>query len=146
MALTSLAMLSLGIFPFSFVYDSVLPHHVPQGCACAPWASNASSAALWNSSLMFNYANSSCAMPANALTPDLALPIYSPSDGWCLCAARTQSWFTWCTPPPSFPSQLNLLLVNATAVGVSFVTADGGARAGQCGCEVSVPVLSSSNP
>jgi hypothetical protein len=129
----------------SFVHDMVLPHHKPKECQCAPWSSNASSQHLWANRSMAVAAGPACSMPALALTPDLALPVYSPSDGWCLCAAAaadddrsaaaktSSSWYTWCAPPAAFPSQINLLVVNATAVVVNFVTADEGARAG---CEV----------
>lgn len=131
-------MLSVLSVCLGFVHDTVLPHHVPKDCACAAWGSNASSATLWSDAATRAGAASSCAMPANAMTPDLALPIYSPSDGWCLCdaGADSQHWYTWCSPPPAHPSQLNLLLLNASAVSVNFVTADGGARAAGCGCTV----------
>ena len=115
----------------SFVHDMVLPHHTPKECACAPWAANASAQRLWANRSMA--VGAACSMPALALTPDLALPIYSPADGWCLCADRAKSWYTWCEPPAVFPSQINLLVVNASAVVVNFVTADSGERAG---CEV----------
>ena len=36
--------------------------------------------------------------------------------------------YTWCEPPAAYPSQINLLVVNSTAVAVNFVTADQGAR------------------
>ena len=121
-----------------YVHDSVLPYHVPKDCTCAPWAANTSSSALWaNMSVFRTAAASSCAMPANALTPDPALPAYAPADGWCLCdGARHGAWYTWCRPPAAHPSQINLLVVNATAVVVNFVTSDGGTRAGGCGCAV----------
>ena len=124
-------LLLLSTATLAFVYDSVLPNHVPNDCACANWAANASSAELWGNRSLFNAASKACAMPANALTPDLALPEYSPSDGWCLCEdTNGGSWYTWCAPPPDHPSQLNLLVVNASSVAVSFVTADIGARSG----------------
>ena len=76
-------------------------------------------------------------MPANGLVPDLGLAEYAPADGWCLCnETRNGQWYTWCNPPAANPSQINLLVVNATAVVVNFVTADGGMRAGNCGCAV----------
>lgn len=115
-----------------FVYDQVLPHHVPKDCKCASWATNGSSANLWGNRSVFSTAAAACAMPANALTPDLALPEYSPSDGWCLCenSSSTSGWYTWCAPPSDYASQLNLLVVNASSIAVSFVTADMGARSG----------------
>ena len=135
-----LAVLSLlGSTTFAFVHDEILPHHTPIGCTCIPWSANTSSAALWgNASLHREQSTSAaCAMPANALTPDLALPINSPSDGWCLCDSASPHWYTWCTPPATYPSQINLLIVNATSLVVNFVTADNGERAG-CVAEAEV--------
>ena len=117
-----------------FLYDTTLPHHIPKDCTCAAWSSNSSTATLWSSATARSQSGASCAMPANALTPDLALPVYSPSDGWCLCEAGTHatssaaSWYTWCEPPATHPSQINLLVVNASAVAVNFITADNGLR------------------
>lgn len=69
-------------------------------------------------------------MPSLALIPDLSEPIYATHDGWCLCdkPGSTGDWWAWCQPPASFPSQINLLVVNSTAVVVNFVTADDGKR------------------
>ena len=36
--------------------------------------------------------------------------------------------YTWCNPPVAYPSQINLLAVNSTAIVVNFITADEGAR------------------
>lgn len=115
---------------YTFVHDSVLPHHTPVDCTCRPWSANASSAALWGSPTLQKASGAACAMPANALTPDLALPIESPSDGWCLCDGNSSDWYTWCAPPAAYPSQINLLIVNSSSVVVNFVTADEGERAG----------------
>eukprot|EP01063_Lacrimia_lanifica_P012492 TRINITY_DN19154_c0_g1_i1.p1 TRINITY_DN19154_c0_g1~~TRINITY_DN19154_c0_g1_i1.p1 ORF type:complete len:700 (+),score=165.83 TRINITY_DN19154_c0_g1_i1:37-2136(+) len=114
-------------------HDTVLPHHTPARCRCAPWANNASAVKLWENATAAAAAGVACAMPANAVTPDLALPDYSPADGWCLADCGGDgggAWYTWCVPPRDAPSGINLLVVNASTVGVNFVTADMGVRAG----------------
>ena len=60
----------------SFVHDLVLPHHEPKDCTCAVWSANTSSTKLWANNVTEGYAG--CAMPALALTPDLALRDYAP--------------------------------------------------------------------
>jgi len=116
----------------AFAPDLVLPHHAPTHCACAAWSANASSGAMWSSSKALYAAGASCALPANAVTPDERLPEYSPADGWCFCDRQKNSsapWYSWCTPPGAVPTQINLLAVNASAVVVNFVMADGGSSA-----------------
>jgi hypothetical protein len=54
----------------------------------------------------------------------------------CLCYSGGD-WYTWCEPPATFPSQINLLVVNASAVAVNFVTNDQGTRDG---CRVEAQV------
>ncbi len=136
-----LALPTLSTFTRSFVHDRVLPHHTPKSCPCANWSGNTSAENLWANRSASSAAGASCAMPANALTPDLALPVYSPADGWCLCdrsdvpgeavgGEGATPWYTWCEPPAAVPSQLNLLVVNSSAVVANFVTADEGARSG----------------
>lgn len=44
-------------------------------------------------------------------------------DGWCYCDGQDDSW-SWCKPPPNSPTQINVLIVNASAVAISFVTED----------------------
>ena len=86
---------------------------------------------MWHNEAERAAAGSLCALPANAVTPDVTLPKYSPSAGWCYCNASTssQEWFTWCEPPVAYPTQINLLALNESAVVVNFVTADDGVRA-----------------
>ena len=112
-------------------------------------AANKSAAGLWESPALYSLARG-CAMPANALTPSLRGGIYGCggeqiADGWCLCAPAAEGglesssageenqgtvpWYTWCTPPSAYPSQINLLVVNSTAVAVNFITSDNGTRA-----------------
>ena len=118
----------------AFVHDQILPHHTPIDCPCAPWTRNASSAAYWASQTTRAAADTNCALPALAIMPDGSDPEYTVSDGWCYCDKDAEGsadapWYTWCSPPAAYPSQINLLLVNASSVVANFVTADGGARA-----------------
>ena len=53
------------------------------------------------------------------------------------------AWYSFCSPPANHPSQIALLAVNASAVAVSFVTADGGASAA---APVTGQLRSSSSP
>ena len=124
---------------FSYVHDMILPHHTPEaGCSggCAQWASNARAAQFFASRNASFAAESYCAMPSLAVIPDLSEPIHATHDGWCLCdqPSRPKDWWAWCQPPASYPSQMNLLVVNSTSVVVNFVTADNGAREA-CGVE-----------
>ena len=122
-----------------YARDTVLPHHTPRDCNCSTWADGAQpgvnktfATSLWGSPEELLRAGAACAFPANAVSP---LPnathrsYHLTGDGWCLCDGSSRwddkSW-TWCNPPPAVPSQINLLAINATAVGVSFVTADEG--------------------
>lgn len=113
----------------ALVHDTVLPHHVPKDCECAPWSTNSSSLAMWEDATLRIRAGSSCSLPAYAVMPDdPSLSKYAPSDGWCYCNKESKLWYTWCDPPAAFPSQINLLVVDATHVMVNFVTADDGQR------------------
>lgn len=78
----------------AFVHDTVLAHHTPKDCACAPWAANKSATRLWESKALAS-ATLGCAMPANGLTPRLepgrGMGGEEIVDGWCLCASRNTS-------------------------------------------------------
>lgn len=115
-----------------FAHDIILPNHVPKQCDCAAWSSNRSSTRLFESVAAASAAARACAIPANGATPDLALPEYSPQAGWCLCTNQSAAaqWYTFCQPPAAAPSQINLLVVNATSLAVNWATNDGGARSG----------------
>ena len=114
----------------AYVHDQILWHHTPKDCPCTLWTKNQSksAAAMWESPEVRERAGTSCSLPANGLTPDPSLPEYSPQAGWCYC--ETSPWYTFCQPPAAFPSQINLLVVNATSVVVNFATFDGGSRSG----------------
>jgi len=117
-----------------YANDTVLPHHTPRDCNCSAWADAAGQnatfvASLWSSAASLRRAGAACAFPANAVTPlPNASSAHLTGDGWCLCDGAGR--WTWCNPPAVAPSQINLLVINATAVGVSFVTADEGRTAG----------------
>ena len=105
--------------------DVLLPDHVPS-CDCIPWSKNASASSAFSNIDNVDLADSACAMPANGNFPDPEAPIYAVYDGYCLCSPGDDSattWFSWCSPPPLAPSQINLNVVNATAINVNFVTA-----------------------
>ena len=120
--------------------DTVLAAHIPRRCNCSVWATGAPPgvnasfvAALWRSPAVLQSAGAACAFPANAVTPlPAASSAHATGDGWCLCAGSStwddRSW-TWCDAPPAAPSQINLVVINATAVAVNFVTADNGRTA-----------------
>ena len=135
--------LSLLLLPAvdGYAADTVLPHHMPQRCNCSTWTNwtttsgvnESFAASLWASSEAMHTAGAACAFPANAVTPlPNASTAHLTGDGWCLCDGSSRwddkSW-TWCNPPPAAPSQINLLVIDATAVACSFVTADEGRTA-----------------
>ena len=121
--------------------DTVLPLHTPRDCNCSTWAAGAPpgvsrsfATSLWASEAALRSAGAACAFPGRAVTPlPNASSAHDTGDGWCLCDGSSRwddkSW-TWCDPPAAAPSQINLLVINATAVGVNFVTADEGRTAG----------------
>ena len=110
--------------------DQILPFHTARDCECAPWASQAFAALMFSDQQAREAAESHCAMPARQPQPDLSMPIYETQSGWCFCKdADPDRWFTFCDSPSSVPSQINLLIVNASSVVVNFVTNDNGTTA-----------------
>ncbi|GMH88122.1 hypothetical protein TL16_g11065 [Triparma laevis f. inornata] len=86
---------------------------------------------------------SMCALPSKAIIPDPTAAEYTIYDGYCLCdptSPTSSSWYSWCTPPSTFPSQINLSPINVSAVVVNFVLADEGKSAGDASavpiCEI----------
>jgi len=137
-----LSLLCLPACVDSYAYDITLPKHKPS-CQCENWSNGANMSAitaLWGSKAALLAAGSSCAMPANGVSPDPDAEEYATYDGWCLCQGQKPQnsnlsyAYGYCQSPVSFPSQINLLALNASAVVVNFVTGDdsaigGGARA-----------------
>ena len=134
--------LLLGLLPCSshgYTHDVVLPAHTPWSCfsgRCASWSeANATVQAYWNSPTALASAARACAMPAKAVQGPLSKacsgagkPGYA-LDGWCLCDTAdpaTPAWsrgsWSWCKPPADAPTQINLLVINSTALAVNFVT------------------------
>ena len=129
----------------AYTYDLVLPGHVPWDCftgRCANWSEmNGTLHSYWGSSQALADAGSACAMPAKAVQGPLGKGCNGEGrrgyalDGWCMCetAAGAPNWthgsWSWCKPPSDAPTQINLLVVNSTALAVNFVTfaSDGGA-------------------
>jgi len=118
--------LTLGYAP-----DTILPSSTPKSCSCADWSSNSSAAALFSSPEAAVAAGSSCAIPSLGVSADPTSPIYNIYDGFCLCDSTSEDpdmWFTHCDSPADIPSQLNLLIVDASTVAVNFLTSDNGKR------------------
>ena len=72
-----------------------------------------------------------CALPSKAIIPDPTAPEYTIYDGYCLCDPSTSpsSWYSWCSPPSHFPSQITLSPINSTTYAVNFILNDGGRSA-----------------
>lgn len=110
-----------------YAYDVLLPGHLQLECDCKPWADMAKLVPivgrLWGSAAKMAEAGTSCAIPANAATPDPyhgppgypdSLNRYSALDGYCLCGMAPANstvpyTYTHCAPPRVNPSQINLL-------------------------------------
>ena len=62
-----------------------------------------------------------CALPSKAIIPDPTAPEYTIYDGYCLCDPSTSpsSWYSWCSPPSHFPSQITLSPINSTTYAVN---------------------------
>jgi len=117
----------------SIAHDVILPNHTPNGCACANWSNNSTMTSMFEGDVP---ANSICALPAKGHYPSTGEPIYTIYDGYCLCDTDPAvnpdlngAWFTWCSPPKTFPSQISLGAVSPSKVVVNFVTGDDGVTA-----------------
>ena len=127
----------------AYTYDVVLPGHTPWDCfsgRCANWSEmNGTLQSYWGSPRALAGAGTGCAMPAKAVQGPLSKGCSGAGrtgyalDGWCMCDTAgapnwTQGSWSWCKPPPDAPTQINLLVINSTALAVNFVTfaSDGG--------------------
>ena len=122
--LVSLAPLVIPTGVYGYARDLILPNTRRLTPAVrAPTGRQAPHASDWfDLDAEIVSAGSSCAMPGLAIMPpDSSLAEYEVLDGWCLCSTEPDAdepatWYSFCAPPAHHPSQINLLVVNATAV------------------------------